>query len=344
MTNNDENSKKYGDAKKKKENKNSKSSGCNNKSTDLIKNNGILQLSNYSTLNKIDIKNNTCTDASASITSDNKIKDALLTQGRASEGLLAQSIAAPKDALLTQGTAAPKDALLINYGDFSKNSGITKTKKDMIKKRIFPYISFEIVKLLRLDDESMSYITIRESAHKISNIIFRNARHLEELKNIDQLVITDSTSGAGGNVLSFSKLFGTVNCVEICESRHRDLINNCFLFNCSNVITYCADYTNIYNHIKQHIVFMDPPWGGSEYIHQPMLRLSLSNIPIEILSHKILENKIAKLVALKLPLNYDFDYLEETFLKLNPNYVIKRYEIKKILLIIIKIEALTMNI
>ena len=72
--------------------------------------------------------------------------------------------------------------------------------------RIFPILkNFNNLSKIKIDDESFSYITIREIADLISKII---CFHLLEFNlNPLKIKIIDYTSGVGGNVLSFCRFF-----------------------------------------------------------------------------------------------------------------------------------------
>lgn len=223
----------------------------------------------------------------------------------------------------------------------NKDDKKSEERKRKIIKRLFPVTSEKNSSLIKLDDDSLHFITNRDSADKISNILLKYCEKIPKLvkkfKN-GNLKITDSTAGAGGNVLSFSKKFKEVIGVEILKTRYDDLVSNCKLYECENVLLHQNDYTQIYSKLKQDIVFIDPPWGGKNYINQKVIRLYLSEIPIEIFTHLIFKNTKTKLVGLKLPLNYDKIYLKNTFNKLYKNYEIIMKELGKMLIILIYIK------
>ena len=65
---------------------------------------------------------------------------------------------------------------------------------------------------------------------------------------------------------------------------------------------------NIYNKINQDIVFIDAPWGGVNYKYKKTIKLYLSQKCIVKLSNLIK----SKLVVLKVPINYNFNYFFNT--------------------------------
>lgn len=197
--------------------------------------------------------------------------------------------------------------------------------------RIFPVLkNFNNFSKIKIDDESFSYITIREIADMTSKII---CYHLLQFNlNPQKIKIVDYTAGVGGNVLSFSKYFKNVYAVEICSKRAEFLQNNINIYGFKNidVINKCAIEFNFNDLIKVNptVVFMDPPWGGSNYKSNENLLLKLGTIGIEELIINICKqfsnyytelfksnpkektnNYNNKFIVLKLPKNYDVEYL-----------------------------------
>ena len=74
-----------------------------------------------------------------------------------------------------------------------------------------------------------------------------------------------------------------------------------------NIINYdCIKY--IYN--DYDIYFFEPPWGGPQYKKKDILELYLSNIELKNIIEMI-PNK--KLIVLKLPFNYDYNFIKEKY-------------------------------
>lgn len=200
---------------------------------------------------------------------------------------------------------------------------------------LFPYLSDKSVAVnLKIDNESIHYISLREYAEKISEII---AKHLKmiNIKPMDA-VITDATAGVGGNTLSFAKIFKHVHAIEIDKLRCDYLQNNVNVYKFSNVDVLQNDCTLLLNKIDDHdVIFIDPPWGGKNYKDHKNLKLSLSNISIELLCNLLMKKeimvKIPELIVLKLPKNYDVSYLYNSINKKKIYY----YDLKKMILIII---------
>jgi 16S rRNA G966 N2-methylase RsmD len=234
--------------------------------------------------------------------------------------------------------------------------------------RVFPQMkNFSNYGKLKIDDDSFSYITIREIAEIISKII---SHHLLQFNiNPQRATIIDYTSGVGGNVLSFSKYFNQVYAVELLELRAEYLKNNIDVYGYKNihVINESAiDYNeNSMINVNPNVIFVDPPWGGADYKNIDMLTLKLGDILIEqfvlniidkFSSHykNLLENisdinerqKITfsntnnKLIVLKLPKNYDIENFYNFIKNLNSNYYLSKiylYILNKMLIVIVEL-------
>ena len=207
--------------------------------------------------------------------------------------------------------------------------------------RIFPQLKNpnNYSKLL-IDEESFSFITIREIAELTSKII---SYHLIKNNiNPQKINIIDYTAGVGGNIFSFSKYFNYVYAIEIDETRANYLQNNINIYNLKNINVINDSSINFNNNdmlaINPNVIFIDPPWGGSYYRKNDLLKLSLSDVPIEELVFDIF-NKFStieinpfdsysnRVVVLKLPKNYDIEYFYN-YLKKNTadkNYIILSY-------------------
>ena len=191
--------------------------------------------------------------------------------------------------------------------------------------RIFPYMKkFNNYGNIKIDDDSFSFITIREIADLTSKII---CYHLLNFNiNPQKISIIDYTAGVGGNVLSFCKFFNYVYAIEIDRLRSEYLINNIEVYGFKNiqVINNCAIkiHNNKLIEINPSVIFLDPPWGGNDYKNNDILLLKLGEMKIEELIIDICEkfynnktnielnkNNLKKLIILKLPRNYDIEYM-----------------------------------
>ncbi len=235
--------------------------------------------------------------------------------------------------------------------------------------RIFPILkNYNNYEKIKIDDDSFSYITIREIAELITKII---SHHLLQFNvNPQKSSIIDYTAGVGGNVLSFSKHFLSVHAIELSELRAEYLKNNIDVYGFKNITVYnesSIDFNeNKMLKINPNVIFVDPPWGGVNYKNSESLTLKLGEVNIEELvvniidkftnyikkcseeiidlnekSKYVLNNNNNKLIVLKLPKNYDIEYFYNFILeKANTNnYNIKQclYILNKMLIVVIEL-------
>ncbi len=235
--------------------------------------------------------------------------------------------------------------------------------------RIFPVIkNYSSYGKIKIDDDSFSYITIREVADFISKII---SHHLLKY-NINSLKtsIIDYTAGVGGNVLSFSKYFKKVFGIELSKIRSEYLENNVQVYGFKNIQVFnesSLDFNeNKLSEINPSVVFVDPPWGGVDYKNSDSLLLKLGDMSIEELIISITskfsvlyKNKFShiedietrkkyeysnynnKFIVLKLPKNYDIEYFYN-YIKNNfsfENFIPKiyLYILNKMLIVIVEL-------
>jgi len=206
---------------------------------------------------------------------------------------------------------------------------------------IFPYLkNKELYKYLKIDNESLYYISHKNISLKITNIIIENLEKYKIKK--EDLIITDCTGGVGGDTIQFAQTFRYVYSIEIDKNRFNYLNNNLNIYGSKNVKIFNDDFLNILPIIpNHHVVFIDPPWGGSDYKNLKNIRLKISNkYELEDLCEMILLNNIKKnplFICLKLPKNYDIKYM---YRKLN-KCSIYLYELNKMIIIIIEKKDIT---
>lgn len=220
-----------------------------------------------------------------------------------------------------------------------------------LKHIIFPYIEENKINDLLIDNDSIKYITFASSAQEITNIIMNNLDFKEEIsliekmnnldfkeetsliKKMNNLVITDMTAGVGGNVLNFSNYFKYVNAIEIELIRYNYLINNIKTYGYNNINCYNNNSIKLLldeDDIRQDIIFFDPPWGGINYKEIDNIRLTFENRTIEEICNLLIKNE-TKMIVIKLPNNYDFNF----FIK-EIKYPTYKYIINKMTIMIIK--------
>jgi len=174
-----------------------------------------------------------------------------------------------------------------------------------------------------IDDVGKYSISKPDKANLIVQII-------KKIMNTTNLIITDGTACIGGDTLAFSETFDHVNSVELDKTRYDYLKHNMDVFGRKNITFYNDSYINLYDKLKQDVIYLDPPWGGPDYKNKKYVKLSLGNVPLEELCKDIIDNKLCKLIVLKLPFNYDLKDFKNL-------HRFKIYNLNRILLITIKL-------
>ena len=243
-----------------------------------------------------------------------------------------------------------------NTNNWSQNTKTYNNYRNVLslKRLIFPPIADDKLCQLLIDDESIKFITFASSAQEITNIIMNNlsdfpcpdSNNAEKWKEkplnrkMKHLVISDMTAGVGGNVLNFANYFKYVNAIEIDNIRYNYLNKNIKLYNHNNVNCYNADSLNLLvekDDIAQDIIFFDPPWGGKNYKSYSTLRLLFGEYSIENVCKILFQRPPPsrshnKMIIMKLPNNYDFDYMMEEL----KEYRCSKIQLERMTIVIIK--------
>lgn len=158
----------------------------------------------------------------------------------------------------------------------------------------------------KLTDKGEYSVAKPEEADKISQIL------ILYFKNPEKKIITDATLGMAGNTINFTKYFKCVNAFEL-DNVHYDIAkNNIKVAGVKDKVKLIkGNYTELYKTVKQHMIYIDAPWGGRGYHRIKNLKLKLSGQNISTFCNN-LKGK-SKYVALNLPFNFDFnDLLKNT--------------------------------
>lgn len=169
-----------------------------------------------------------------------------------------------------------------------------------VLKKIYPPPKNNNYNLLNYDEEGLWSITHPKDADIISKTIlnFTNKKHK----------IIDLTAGCGGNLLSFGKYFDNVTGIENNKNRYNILKSNisCYDYNINIINDDCFKYLNN----NYDIFFIDPPWGGPEYKTNDNLKLYLSKYELKEIIELIPKGK---LITIKIPYNYNYDYITKDY-------------------------------
>ncbi len=166
------------------------------------------------------------------------------------------------------------------------------------------------LKDFKLNEEGTFSITRPYESFQIIYLIENFINRFENYANLSDKILTDATACMGGDLIRFSKYFKMINGVEIIEDNFNLLIQNCKQFNCQNVNLFCQNYLDIYEKLKQDVIYIDPPWTGPGYKFKESIILKLGDITVWDLINTIKEKKLAKYIFVKAPLNVCFKNLE----------------------------------
>ena len=188
-----------------------------------------------------------------------------------------------------------------------------------------------------LNSELKTYSTPISDSKKIIKIIESFCADInKELKN---LTIIDATGGGGGDSISFCKEFMNVISIEYNKETFEILKNNINCYNFTNIHIINDDSLKIIPKITHHdIIYIDPPWGGSDYKNHKKLNLEFGSLPLEKVISIFFDEKemacIPFIIVLKLPLNYN---MEKMYNLLDPlDLQIHLYNLKKKNICVIK--------
>lgn len=207
--------------------------------------------------------------------------------------------------------------------------------KKILMNKLFPPPPGNRYNNLRIDLESVSYITTPHNSDVISAII---DSHIPAQISRNKITVFDGTACVGGDTISFGRVFGTVIATEINETRFRMLAHNLAEYGLYNVAPINADCLKIFKKINFiDIMYFDPPWGGKDYKSKDGLRLSIGSMYIDEIVNDILSGRIrshVNMIVLKLPKNYDLkDLWNRTKAD---NITMLKYELKKMDIIVYK--------
>ena len=129
---------------------------------------------------------------------------------------------------------------------------------------------------------------------------------IENVDNPKKLVITDGTASVGGNTISFSKFFKSVNSIEMSKIHSDILKNNIDVYNLKNINIINGDSLEEIPKLKQDIVFLDAPWSGVKYKKQKNLKLYMSGKILNAIVNDFFN--YATTIVLKVPYNFDYGH------------------------------------
>jgi len=188
-----------------------------------------------------------------------------------------------------------------------------------------------ILSELQFDDVSVYSVTSHFIADHMTKILLFSWQFYHDANA--ELHILDGMAAVGlGNTFSFldilsrrRKYYIYIN--ERDQKRYRmlknnvnTLIENHYIRYCNNIFLYNHDINKLHYFLDYdlklsaiNILFLDPEWGGSKYRDQEKLRLKIGDHRIErVINLSFQWYKNLQIIALKLPLNYDWKYFKDS--------------------------------
>ena len=204
-----------------------------------------------------------------------------------------------------------------NHNHKSKSSSVFPKSKKFIPEEDPTILKYDKTKIKELfpETENMDKLQLSnigeysmskpQVAEKISRIILKYFPETPTSKN--NLILTEANSNMGGNTINFSRYFSKVLAVEIIPLHCDILRNNLKQYkHTKNVEVICADYLDKISQLEQDVVFFDPPWGGPDYKSSKHLDLYLNNIHMAEIINFLITNTVTKVVAMRVPRNFNF--------------------------------------
>jgi hypothetical protein len=144
----------------------------------------------------------------------------------------------------------------------------------------------------------------------IENFIKFCSKKLSKKTSIVDMTLTDATACMGGDLVRFSGYFKIITGVEIDTNNFNLLIQNCKKFDCKNVILFNQDYLEIYDKLKQDVIYLDPPWGGTDYKNKDIISLKIGDLELWELIKLIKHKKLTNFIFIKAPMNVCLNNIE----------------------------------
>jgi len=143
--------------------------------------------------------------------------------------------------------------------------------------------------------------------------------------NIKDAIITDACAGNGGDTVVFATNFRHVYAIEKDPNEFRYLSGNISFAKLQNITLINKSFLD--TDYVSDIIYFDPPWGGPDYKLIDNIDLYLDEINIsKIVFDLVLENDV-KLIALKVPHNFNYDEFQELIPRITKKYTMAKFDL-----------------
>ena len=124
--------------------------------------------------------------------------------------------------------------------------------------------------------------------------------------DLAKISITDACACTGACAVVLARHFRSVDAVEIDAGRCAALRKNVLLCGADAVSVHQGDYNALYDTLRQDVVFLDVPWGGTSYVEADGAACDvLGDVPLVDVVLRL--RRRASAVALRLPMKGRFD-------------------------------------
>lgn len=185
-----------------------------------------------------------------------------------------------------------------------KNINKIENVKNEFKFHYFPDVSNVDRTKIKLTSEGIYSVSDNAGSSKLVYLI-------EKYFKSNNLTITDATGNNGSDTIAMGLKFSHINSIELDPINYSVLENNVKqVYKLSNVDLFNGDSLTYIPKLKQDVIYIDAPWGGSDYKKNSRLELFMSDKSMGEIFNKF--KSYAKLFIYKLPKNYDFTNFIQT--------------------------------
>ena len=186
----------------------------------------------------------------------------------------------------------------------SKDKNKIENVKNEFKFYYFPDVGDVDRRQIQLTTEGIYSVSDNAGSAKLVYLI-------EKYFKSNDLIITDATGNNGSDTIALGLKFSHINSIELDPINYSVLENNVKqVYKLSNVDLFNGDSLTLIPKLKQDVIYIDAPWGGSDYKKNSRLELYMSNKSMGEIFNELKSN--AKLFIYKLTKNYDFTNFIQT--------------------------------
>ena len=199
--------------------------------------------------------------------------------------------------------------------DRNSSSSTTECSLNLLGKRNFLFRDISKRDKLVIDDIAAFSVTESRSADAMTAVI---STHCDP----NFCAILDGMACVGGNSISFSKAFKSVISNELDVNRFQMLMHNTqSVMELDNILLRNENILELVSKESFEVLFLDPEWGGPNYKDFDRLRLRIGEVSVEDFVLRVFKEFPGVLVvALKLPTNYDNEFLQRFAIENNLSY------------------------